>query len=217
LDVRNVRLNQTTNHYKKGNNMTLQTLFTKTAPKVVSMALLSSALLLSGCSDDKTESAQTGANNAMDVKQPGPETAKVESLQTAPAAVAEVEEVAVEVKEAAKEMVEEAKVEAKQVVETAEVEAAVAVKEVKALASEMVASASGASDYATCVGCHGANAEGGVGPRLNDQPVAEIVAKLEKYKAGEQVGPMTGMMAPMATGLSTATMESIAQYVVTLK
>ncbi|WP_232023361.1 c-type cytochrome [Thiomicrorhabdus aquaedulcis] len=190
--------------------MTLHTLFTKTAPKVVTMAVLSTALLLSACSDDKTEPAQTGANNAMDVKQPVPESAKVESLQQEPASRSDVN---AEIKEAAKEMVEDVKVEAKEMVSEAEE----VVKEVKAEAKEMVASASGASDYATCVGCHGANAEGGVGPRLNNQPIADIVAKLEKYKAGEQVGPMTGMMAPMAAGLSTATMESIAQYVVTLK
>ncbi|HHS99802.1 MAG TPA: c-type cytochrome [Thiomicrospira sp.] len=78
-------------------------------------------------------------------------------------------------------------------------------------------SPSGEKAYATCVGCHGANGEGGVGPRLNNQSAAEVVAKLEKYKAGEQMGPMTGMMAPMAAGLSTDDMKSIAEYVTALK
>ncbi len=36
---------------------------------------------------------------------------------------------------------------------------------------------------------------------------------LKKYKAGEQVGPMTSMMAPMAAGLSDADIENIAAYV----
>ncbi|MBO1923592.1 c-type cytochrome [Thiomicrorhabdus sp. 6S3-12] len=71
----------------------------------------------------------------------------------------------------------------------------------------------GQASYATCAGCHGGAGEGGVGPKLAGQNAADIVAKLQKYKAGEQVGPMTSMMAPMAAGLSDADMENIAAYV----
>ncbi|RUM90405.1 MAG: cytochrome C [Thiomicrospira sp.] len=74
----------------------------------------------------------------------------------------------------------------------------------------------GQSSYSTCVGCHGAAGEGGVGPKLAGQSAADIKAKLHKYKAGEQVGPMTSMMAPMAAGLSDADIENIAAYVATL-
>ena len=74
----------------------------------------------------------------------------------------------------------------------------------------------GQSAYATCVGCHGAAAEGGVGPKLAGAVPAETIAKLKAYKAGEQVGPMTSMMAPMAAGLSDADMENIAAYVASL-
>jgi len=77
--------------------------------------------------------------------------------------------------------------------------------------------AAGQAAYATCVGCHGANGEGGVGPKLAGQSAAAIKDKLHKYKAGEQVGPMTSMMAPMATGLSDADIENIAAYVATMK
>ena len=71
----------------------------------------------------------------------------------------------------------------------------------------------GQAAYSTCVGCHGAAGEGGVGPKLAGANPADTVAKLQKYKAGEQVGPMTSMMAPMAAGLSDADMENIAAYV----
>ncbi|WP_321276732.1 c-type cytochrome [Thiomicrorhabdus indica] len=71
----------------------------------------------------------------------------------------------------------------------------------------------GQAAYATCAGCHGGAGEGGVGPKLAGQDPAKVVELLQKYKAGEQVGPMTSMMAPMAAGLSDADMENIAAYV----
>lgn len=74
----------------------------------------------------------------------------------------------------------------------------------------------GQAAFSTCVGCHGAAGEGGVGPKLAGQDASAIKAKLHKYKAGEQVGPMTSMMAPMAAGLSDADIENIAAYVATL-
>ena len=74
----------------------------------------------------------------------------------------------------------------------------------------------GQAAYATCVGCHGAAGEGGVGPKLAGQAAADTAAKLHKYKAGEQVGPMTSMMAPMAAGLSDADIANIAAYTASL-
>ncbi len=76
--------------------------------------------------------------------------------------------------------------------------------------------AAGKASFATCVGCHGANAEGGVGPKLAGQAAADIVSKLNDYKAGKQVGPMTSMMAPMAAGLSDADVANIAAYTASL-
>ncbi|BCN93564.1 hypothetical protein THMIRHAM_13490 [Thiomicrorhabdus immobilis] len=162
------------------------------ATAMISTAILGSALFLAGCSGDnddaKTAQAPAAEQNTMAVKQPAPMEAPKEALQPAPAAIEEV-----------KTAVEEK------------------VAEVKEEVAEMVAATpSGEKAYATCVGCHGSKAEGGVGPRLNNQSAADIVAKLEKYKAGEQMGPMTGMMAPMATGLSSDDMKSIAEYVITL-
>ena len=72
--------------------------------------------------------------------------------------------------------------------------------------------AAGQAAYATCIGCHGAAGEGGVGPKLAGQAAADVAAKLTAYKNGEQVGPMTSMMAPMAAGLSDADIANIAAY-----
>ncbi|MCF6298660.1 MAG: c-type cytochrome [Thiomicrorhabdus sp.] len=81
-----------------------------------------------------------------------------------------------------------------------------------ATASQAGDAAAGKAAFATCVGCHGASAEGGVGPKLAGQPAADIVQKLGEYKAGKQRGPMTSMMAPMAAGLSDSDMANIAAY-----
>ena len=173
----------------------MQRILNTKASRLVSYALLSSAVVLSvSCSGDTEEAqpAETVAEqqNTMDVKQPTVVDVPKVALQPAPAPVAVVEEKI----EAATEVVKEV---------VAEKVAAV------------VAAPSGEKAYATCVGCHGVKADGGVGPRLNNQTPEDIVAKLEKYKAGEQLGPMTGMMAPMAAGLSTDDMKAIAEYVIT--
>ncbi len=72
--------------------------------------------------------------------------------------------------------------------------------------------AAGQAAYASCAGCHGAAAEGAMGPKMAGVAAADTAAKLRKYKNGEQVGPMTAMMAPIAAGLSDADIENIAAY-----
>ncbi len=159
------------------------------------------AIGLVGCSGDEPaqQSSNSGAGvsapaasqpSVADVKQPEPVAAPAPVVEKAPEPVVE------EVKQVVKE------------VET-KVEKAVAAKPVAAPA------ASGASVYGSCVGCHGAAGEGGVGPKLAGQSVAELVDKLTKYKSGEQVGPMTAMMAPMAQGLSADDITAVSEYIAT--
>ncbi|MEA3406050.1 MAG: c-type cytochrome [Pseudomonadota bacterium] len=154
------------------------------------------AIGLAGCSEEKSEplTSDSGAGvsapavdqpSAADVKQPEPVAAPAPVVETAP------------VVEKAEEVVKE--------VET-KVEEAVA-------AVTAPASASGASVYGSCVGCHGASGEGGVGPKLAGQTETEIADKLNQYKAGEQVGPMTAMMAPMAQGLSADDITAVSEYI----
>ncbi len=90
---------------------------------------------------------------------------------------------------------------------------------VESPAPEQVTTAAvdGAKVFASCAGCHGSKAEGGVGPNLNAQTVADLMDKLNRYKAGEQIGPMSGMMTPVAKDLSDAEIKAVSEYVVTLK
>lgn len=75
----------------------------------------------------------------------------------------------------------------------------------------------GKSLYAKCIGCHGMNGEGGVGPNLTRRGSADFIEKMHKYQKGEMVGPMTPMMAPSAKGLSEDDIKNLAAYVATLK
>lgn len=182
------------------------------APLALSALFLVTAVAITGCSGDTEENTAAAptaeqATKAMDVK-----PADVAPAEKAP--LVKMEEMQKTVEKAVEEKVEQVKDKAVEVKE-----AAVETKqEVTAKVDQVVKAVTtpaGQSAYSTCVGCHGANGEGGVGPRLNNQTVEDIVVKLEKYKAGEQVGPMTGMMAPMAAGLSTDDMTAIAQYITT--
>lgn len=65
----------------------------------------------------------------------------------------------------------------------------------------------------TCVSCHGEQGQGVVGPKLAGQSASDLQAKLHAYQNGEQMGPMTSMMAPMAAGLSEADVQNVTAYI----
>jgi len=79
--------------------------------------------------------------------------------------------------------------------------------------------AAGKTTYGgVCASCHGMNAEGqGIFPKLSGQAAADLTAKMKKYRAGEQVGPNTPMMAPMAAGLSDADIDNLSAYLASMK
>jgi cytochrome c553 len=75
----------------------------------------------------------------------------------------------------------------------------------------------GKNKFATCTACHGAQGQGGVGPKLQGQKAEVIVQKLTAYKNKEQRGPQSALMWGQAGQLSTIDIANIAAYVATLK
>jgi cytochrome c553 len=70
---------------------------------------------------------------------------------------------------------------------------------------------------AVCQGCHGATGGGqGPFPKLTGIPVAELVAKLNDYRAGKQVGPQSSTMIPFAKPLTDIEIASISEYLASL-
>lgn len=72
---------------------------------------------------------------------------------------------------------------------------------------------SGEQLYITCVGCHGATGEGGVGPKLAGLSQETIIENLLNFKAGKNKGPMSAMMIPNAQQLSDDDISAVAEYI----
>lgn len=72
----------------------------------------------------------------------------------------------------------------------------------------------GAATYQTCVSCHGPAAQGqAIFPALAGRDAEYLADKLQRYRAGEQVGENTALMAPHATGLSDEEIENVSAYI----
>ena len=70
---------------------------------------------------------------------------------------------------------------------------------------------------AVCQGCHGREGEGqGPFPKLAGKPAAELVAKLNDYRAGRQVGPQSSTMMPFAKAMTDAEIAAISAYLAAL-
>lgn len=87
-------------------------------------------------------------------------------------------------------------------------------------AAEAAASASpaelGQIAYASCVACHGAAGQGGIGPNMAGRDSGFIGNALTAYKNRETRGAQSAMMWPTAAALSAADIKNLASYIETL-
>jgi cytochrome c553 len=85
--------------------------------------------------------------------------------------------------------------------------------------SAMADTAAGATKFKTvCASCHGAQAQGqGVFPKLAGLTAADMKTKLETYRKGEKIGPMSATMIPMAKTLSDADIDNVTAYIASIK
>lgn len=168
---------------------------------VVSLSLwaLLSVGLLSGCSEESQQKASETFEKAKDSAKESMEKTQDAVEETVDEASKKVGEVTDSVQKSVTEMVENSNGEVR------------SSPSVSAKSAEPIAD--GGQLYSRCVGCHGASGQGGVGPKLAGQAGATLLAKLKAYRSGEQVGPMTAVMAPNVTGLSDGQLESLVAYI----
>lgn len=88
-----------------------------------------------------------------------------------------------------------------------------------ALAAATSGSAEGAKKYAaSCASCHGPKGQGiGTFPKLVGLTADTVKSRMADYKAGKQVGPMSGVMMPIAAQLSGAEVDALTAHIVSLK
>lgn len=68
--------------------------------------------------------------------------------------------------------------------------------------------------YQTCITCHGPAGQGqAIFPALTGKDIEYLIDKLTRYRAGEQVGPHTALMAPHASALSDDDIANVAAFI----
>ena len=75
----------------------------------------------------------------------------------------------------------------------------------------------GKAKFAVCQSCHGPTGQGqAIFPKIAGKPAEDTIALLNRYRAGETVGPQTTLMAPQAKLLSDEEIADVAAYIATL-
>jgi cytochrome c553 len=64
-----------------------------------------------------------------------------------------------------------------------------------------------------CMGCHGQNGEGGLGPKLSGQTFDYISGRLITYKNRGKVGSQSNMMWSQASALSDQDITAVSKYI----
>jgi cytochrome c553 len=64
-----------------------------------------------------------------------------------------------------------------------------------------------------CMGCHGQNGEGGLGPKLSGQTYDYILGRLNTYKDRGTVGKQSNMMWSQASALNNQQIVDVSKYI----
>lgn len=76
----------------------------------------------------------------------------------------------------------------------------------------------GKAKYATCMGCHGPTGQGqAIFPKVAGKEAGYLADVMQKYRAGEAVGPNSMMMMPHAMNLTDQDIADLAAYMASLE
>lgn len=193
----------------------------------ISTILAITSVGMYGCADEQNDQPHPSSesevmpptgdeNSTADVKQKLGEATE-EIKQQAESLTDEAKQASEAVAEKTQKTIESAQKTAKETASTINEKAQATKEKAKEAVNQVTTDvASGGQLYATCVGCHGSQGEGGVGPKLAGQSQSQLVDKMKRYKAGENIGPMSSMMIPNAQQLSLEEIQSVSKYITTL-
>ena len=185
--------------------------------KITMLSIVAAALLFTGCGEKAKDSATDAAAKAVESTKEAASHAVDATKEAADKAVEAAKETTAKAVDAADKAIEATKEAADKAVE--------ATKDAAATATEAVAdtakNVAGAAAYAKCAGCHGADGKTkalGKSPVIAGQSKADLVTKINGYKAGTiNVAGMGNLMKGQVATMDDASIEAVATYISTLK
>ena len=207
--------------------------------KLTIFSIVAAAILLGGCGDKSkesanettpkaTESTKTAVDQAANTaKEATDET--VSAVEKAAKSISEATEKAVEatrkaasdVTDSTKEAAKDTKEAALKAVDSAKESVAAVATSVATAVTATTESAAGAEVYKKCTGCHGADGKTkalGKSAVIAGESKDDLVTKISEYKAGSRnVAGMGNLMKGQVASLSDKDIQTVAQYISTLK
>jgi len=183
----------------------------------ITMLSIVAAVLFTGCGEKAKESATDAAAKAVESTKEAASLAADAAKEAADKAVEAAKETTAKAVEATKEAADKA-VEA---TKEAASEAVDSAKEGVAAAADTATNVAGAAAYAKCAGCHGADGKTkalGKSPVIAGQSKADLVTKINGYKAGTRnESGMGNLMKGQVATMDDAAIEAVSTYISTMK
>ncbi|MCD6211527.1 MAG: c-type cytochrome [Sulfurovum sp.] len=185
------------------------------------LSIVAAALLFTGCGEKAKDSATDAAAKAVESTKEAASHAVDATKEAADKAVEAAKETTAKAVDATKAAADKAVEATKEAAD----KAVEATKDAAATATEAVAdtakNVAGAAAYAKCAGCHGADGKTkalGKSPVIAGQSKADLVTKINGYKAGTiNVAGMGNLMKGQVATMDDASIEAVATYISTLK
>ena len=182
--------------------------------KITILSIVAAALLFTGCGEKAKDSATDAAAKAVESTKSAANTAVDAAKIAADKAVDATKEAADKAVEATKEAADKAMEATKEAASAAAVTATEAV-------ADTAKNVAGAAAYAKCAGCHGVDGKTkalGKSPVIAGQAKADLITKLNGYKAGTiDVSGMGTLMKGQVASMDDATIDAVSAYISTLK
>ena len=193
--------------------------------KITILSIVAATVLFTGCGEDAKESATDAATKAVESTKEAASLAADAAKEAADKAVEAAKETtakAVEAtKEAADKAVEATKEAASEAVDSAKEGVAAAAATAATAVADTATNVAGAAAYAKCAGCHGADGKTlalGKSPVIAGQSKADLVTKINGYKAGTRnESGMGNLMKGQVATMDDAAIEAVSTYISTMK